>query len=90
MRTVRPRNPVDLPLSGRDCEADGAAYFTVAPVRRDSTDPERCCWLLCDEADAEMVGLYAAGSGPSVWISDHPTRAAAERAKAAAQRERVA
>lgn len=27
MNTVQPRSPADLPLSQRDCEADGAAHF---------------------------------------------------------------
>lgn len=30
MNTVRPRTPADLPLSQRDCEADGAAHFMAA------------------------------------------------------------
>lgn len=30
MNPVRPRIPADLPLSQRDCEADGATHFMAA------------------------------------------------------------
>ena len=79
MRTVRPRSPVGLPLSGRDCGADGTVYFDVQALCRDVSHPGGGGWLMCDDADAGCFGLYRVGAdGLSCRISDHPTRAAAE------------
>ncbi len=82
MITARPRTPVDLPLSARECEADGATHFWIDPIRRDPTDATGKGWILCDEADAEAFGLYELiAEGLALWISDHPTRVAAEAAQ---------
>ncbi len=116
MITARPRTPVDLPLSARECEADGATHFSaglsgsdeaafaasrrrlereghhrcdtgsgksfIDPIRRDPTDATGKGWILCDEADAEAFGLYELiAEGLALWISDHPTRVAAEAAQ---------
>ena len=84
MRTVRPRNPVDLPLAAPDGEVDGAAYFDVQALCRDVGHPDGDGWLMRDDADAECWGLYRVGAdGLSCWISDHPTRRAAAAAEAA-------
>jgi len=95
MRPARPRSPVDLPLSARDRLADTAAdsgvQFEIEPVRRDPTDPEGRHWTLCDESEAEVWGLYKRERRGvdrlAIWISDHASRADAERARAAAERE---
>ena len=92
MITARPRSPVDLPLSARECEADGATHFSeglsgsgksfIDPIRRDPTDATGKGWVLCDEAEAEAFGLYEMiAEGLALWISDHPSRAAAEAAQ---------
>ncbi len=87
MKTVCPRSPADLPLAQRDCEADGATYFSVDPVCRDLGHPQGG-WVLCGEADAERFGLYRVqADGRSEWVSDHPTRAGAEAAAHLAERE---